>query len=50
MAQTKVNPVYVDEEKFFIGLKPTFFEVTFGAAVNAKLDLQVQYRQLYMLF
>ena len=26
----------VDEEKFFIGLKPTFFEVTFGAAVNAK--------------
>ena len=36
MAQTKVNPVYVNEEKFFIGLKPTFFEVTFGAAVNAK--------------
>ena len=36
MAQTKVNPVYVDEEKFFIGLKPTFFEVGFGAAVNAK--------------
>ena len=36
MAQTKVNPTYVDEEKFFIGLKPTFFEVTFGAAVNAK--------------
>ena len=36
MAQTKVNPVYVDEEKFFIGLKPTFFEVGFGAAVDAK--------------
>lgn len=36
MAQTKVNPVYVNEEKFMIGLKPTFFEVTFGAAVNAK--------------
>ena len=36
MAQTKVNPVYVNEEKFFIGLKPTFFEVGFGAAVNAK--------------
>ena len=36
MAQTKVNPVHVDEEKFMIGLKPTFFEVGFGAAVNAK--------------
>ena len=35
MAQTKVNPVYVDEEKFSIIPNP-FFEVTFGAAPNAK--------------
>ena len=27
MAQTKVNPVWVDEENFFIGLTPSFVEV-----------------------
>jgi len=36
MAQTKVNPVWVDEEKFMIGLKPTFVEVGFGADVSSK--------------
>ena len=36
MAQTQVNPVWVDEENFFIGLTPSFVEIGFGAAVNAK--------------
>ena len=36
MAQTKVNPVWVDEERFVLGLTPMFVEIGFGAAVNAK--------------
>ena len=36
MAQTKVNPTWTDAETFFIGKPPTFVEVAFGAAVNAK--------------
>ena len=36
MAQTKVYPVWVDEERFVLGLTPMFVEIGFGAAVNAK--------------
>ena len=36
MAQTKVNPTWVDEEKFFIGLTPTFVDLDFGANVATK--------------
>lgn len=36
MAQTKVAPVWVDEEKFFVGHTPTFIEVGFGADVSTK--------------
>ena len=36
MAQTKVNPVWVDEVRFVLGLTPMFVEIGFGAAVNAK--------------
>ena len=36
MAQTKVNQVWVDEERFVLGLTPMFVEIGFGAAVNAK--------------
>ena len=36
MAQTKVAPVFVDEDTFFIGKTVTLIEVTYPAAVNAK--------------
>ena len=36
MAQTKVAPIFVDEDTFFIGKKVTLLEITYAAAVNAK--------------
>jgi hypothetical protein len=36
MAQTKVAPVFVDADTFFIGKTVTLIEVTYPAAVNAK--------------
>jgi len=36
MAQTKVAPVFVDEDTFFIGKTVKLIEITYPAAVNAK--------------
>lgn len=36
MAQTKVAPVFVDEDTFFIGKTVNLIEITYPAAVNAK--------------
>ena len=36
MAQTKVAPIFVDEDTFFIGKKVTLLEITYAAAVDAK--------------
>jgi hypothetical protein len=36
MAQTKVAPVFVDADTFFIGKTVSLIEVTYPAAVNAK--------------
>jgi len=36
MAQTKVAPIFVDEDTFFIGKKVSLIEITYPAAVNAK--------------
>lgn len=36
MAQTKVAPIFVDEDTFFIGKKVTLIEITYAAAVDAK--------------
>ena len=36
MAQTKVAPIFVDEDTFFIGKKVQLIEITYAAAVNAK--------------
>ena len=36
MAQTKVAPIFVDEDTFFIGKTVKLIEITYAAAVNAK--------------
>lgn len=36
MAQTKVAPVFVDADTFFIGKTVTLIEITYPGAVNAK--------------